>query len=71
MDDDEADKIKLILNVWSVETPRYLVWLQRVWQSHSRHVDLKKVSNQEEPKYPEILGRATKRAPHREAFIPI
>jgi hypothetical protein len=34
-----------ILNVWSVETPRCLAWLQGVWQSHSRHADLKKVSN--------------------------
>jgi hypothetical protein len=34
----------------------------RVWQSHSRHADLKKVSSQ---KHPEVLGRAL-----REAFIP-
>jgi hypothetical protein len=46
MDDGEADNIKLILNVWSVETPRYPAWLRGVWQSHSRHPDLKKVSNQ-------------------------
>jgi hypothetical protein len=36
-----------VLNVWNVETPRYLAWLQRVWQSYSRRVDLRKVSNQE------------------------
>jgi hypothetical protein len=34
-----------ILNVWSVETPRCPAWLQGVWQSHSRHADLRKVSN--------------------------
>jgi hypothetical protein len=28
---DGTDEIMLILNVWSVETPRYLAWLQRVW----------------------------------------
>jgi hypothetical protein len=44
--DDEAGKIMLILNEWSVETSRYPVWLQRIWQSHSRHADLRKVSNQ-------------------------
>jgi hypothetical protein len=32
--------------------------------------DLKKVSNQEAPKRPEVLGRAIRRAPHKEAFIP-
>jgi hypothetical protein len=63
-------KVMLILNIWSVETPRYPAWLQGVWQSHSRHVDLKKVSNQEAPKHPEVLGRAIRRAPHGEAFIP-
>jgi hypothetical protein len=44
--------------------------LQRFWQRHSRHADLRKVSNQEAPKYPEILGRATSRALLGEAFIP-
>jgi hypothetical protein len=44
--------------------------LQGVWQSHPRHADLKKVSNQEAPKHPEILGRAIRRAPNREVFIP-
>jgi hypothetical protein len=44
--------------------------LQIVWQSHSRHADLRKVSNHEVPKHPEVLGRAIRRAPHREAFIP-
>jgi hypothetical protein len=63
-------KVMLIFYVWSVETSRYPAWLQRVRQSHSRHADLRKVSNQEAPKYPEILGRAIRRAPHREAFIP-
>jgi hypothetical protein len=58
-----------VLNVWNVETPRYLAWLQRVWQSYSRRVDLRKVSNQEVPKHPEILGRAIRRAPHMEAFL--
>jgi hypothetical protein len=67
---DEAIKICRSLNVWSVETPRYPAWLQGVWQSHPRHADLKKVSNQEAPKHPEVLGRAIRRAPHREAFIP-
>jgi hypothetical protein len=66
---DEAGKVILILIVWSAETPRYPVWLQRIWQSHSRHADLKKVSSQEAPKHPEILGRAIRRAPYREAFI--
>jgi hypothetical protein len=41
-----------------------------VWQRYSRHADLRKVSNQEAPKYPEILGRATRRALLGEAFIP-
>jgi hypothetical protein len=63
-------KVILILNVWSVETSRYPAWLQRVWQSHSRHDDHKKVSNQKAPKHPKVLGRTVRRAPHREAFIP-
>jgi hypothetical protein len=42
----------------------------RVWQSHPRHVNLWKVSIQKAPKHLEILGRATTRTPHREAFIP-
>jgi hypothetical protein len=42
----------------------------RVRQSHPRHVDLKMVSNQSAPKYPEVLGRANRCTPHREAFIP-
>jgi hypothetical protein len=46
---DETNEIMLILNVWSVETPRYPAWLQRVWKSHSRHADLRKVSNQKHP----------------------
>jgi hypothetical protein len=68
--DDEVVGVTTILNIWSVETPRYLAWLQRVWQSHSRHADLRKVSNQEAPKHREVLGRAIRRAPHREACIP-
>jgi hypothetical protein len=36
-------KVMLISNVWTVETSRYLAWLQGVWQSHSRHADLTKV----------------------------
>jgi hypothetical protein len=60
----------LILNEWSVETPRYPAWMQGVWQSHPRHADLKKVSRQKAPKHPELLGRAIRHAPHREAFIP-
>jgi hypothetical protein len=60
----------LILNELSVETPRYPSWLQRVWQSHPRHVDLRKVSNQSASKHPEVLGRAIRHAPHRDAFIP-
>jgi hypothetical protein len=35
-----------------------------------RHADLKKVSRQKVPKHPEILGRAIRCTPHREAFIP-
>jgi ribosomal protein L37AE/L43A len=42
----------------------------RVWQSHSRHADLKKVSNQKAPKHPEILGRAIRRTPHRGPSFP-
>jgi hypothetical protein len=60
----------LILNEWSVEAPRYRAWLQRVWQSHPRHADLRKVSNQSASKHTEVLGRAIRHAPHREAFIP-
>jgi hypothetical protein len=67
--DDEAKNL-LIYLVWSVETPRYPAWLQGVWQSHSRHADLKKVSKQNAPKHPDVLGRAIRHAPHREAFIP-
>jgi hypothetical protein len=37
---------------------------------YPRHADLKKVSNPEAPKHPEILGRAIRHAPRREAFIP-
>jgi hypothetical protein len=44
--------------------------MQGVWRSHPRHADLKEVSNQEASKHPEILGRAIRHAPHREAFIP-
>jgi hypothetical protein len=32
--------------------------------------DLKKVSKQKASKHPEVLGRAIRRAPQREAFIP-
>jgi hypothetical protein len=67
---DETDEIMLILNIWSVETPRYPAKLQGVWQSHPRHADLKKVSSQKALKHPEILGRAIRCAPHKEAFIP-
>jgi hypothetical protein len=35
-----------------------------------RHADLKKVSNQEVPKHPEVLGMVIRHAPNREAFIP-
>jgi hypothetical protein len=59
----KLSKVMLILNIWSVETPRYLAYLQRVWQSHPRHVNLKKISNQEVPKHPEVLGRAIRCAP--------
>jgi hypothetical protein len=70
VDNNEADETMLIFNVQTVETPRYPIQLQRVWQSHSRHADLKKVSNQEAPKHLEVLSRAMRRAPHRGAFIP-
>jgi hypothetical protein len=53
---DEANKIMLILNVWSVETSRYPAWLQRVWQRHSRHADLKKVSSQKSPSTQKYLA---------------
>jgi hypothetical protein len=46
---DEVVGVTSILNRWSVETPRYPAWLQRVWQSHSRHADLRKDSNQKRP----------------------
>jgi hypothetical protein len=65
-----ADEIIWIFERMGVETPRYLALLQRVWQSHSRHAALRKISNQEVPKHPEVLGRAIRRAPHVEAFIP-
>jgi hypothetical protein len=39
-------------------------------QSHPRHDDLKKLSRQKAPKNPNILGRAIRCAPHREAFVP-
>jgi hypothetical protein len=42
---DEVGEIMLILNVWSVETPRCPALLQGVRQSHSRHADLRKVSS--------------------------
>jgi hypothetical protein len=42
---DYEAKNPLILNVWSVETPRYPAWLQGVSQSYSRHADLQKVSS--------------------------
>jgi hypothetical protein len=46
---DEAWQSDVILNVWSVEIPRYPALLQGVWQSHPRHADLKKVSKQKRP----------------------
>jgi hypothetical protein len=45
----KVGKVMLISNVWSVETSRYPAWLQGVWQSHSRHADLRKVSRQKRP----------------------
>jgi hypothetical protein len=66
----KLDKVMLISKIWSVEKYRYPAWLQGVWQSHSRHADLRKVSSQETPKHPEVLGRSIRHAPHGEAFIP-
>jgi hypothetical protein len=45
----EAGETISILIAWSVETPKYPAWLQRVWQSHSRHADLRKVSKHKSP----------------------
>jgi hypothetical protein len=47
--DDEVIEVTSIIIIWSVETSRYLAWLQSVWQSHLRHADLRKVSNQKRP----------------------
>jgi hypothetical protein len=49
MINDEAGGTMLILNVWSVETTRYPAWLQGVWQSHSRHANLRKISKHKRP----------------------
>jgi hypothetical protein len=47
-------------------TKRYITF----GDNHSRNVDLRKVSNQEAPKHPKVLGGAIRHVPHREAFIP-
>jgi hypothetical protein len=52
----EAGETISILIVWSEETSRYPAWLQRVWQSHSRHADLKKVSRQKRPSTQKYLA---------------
>jgi hypothetical protein len=43
VNDETNEAMFDILNVWSVETPKYPAWLQEVWQSHSRHADLRRV----------------------------
>jgi predicted alternative tryptophan synthase beta-subunit len=58
-----------ILNVWSGETQISCIAAKSLSEP-SRHADLRKVSNQEAPKHPGVLGRAIRRAPHREACIP-
>jgi hypothetical protein len=45
-----------ILNVWSVETPRYPAWLQGVWLGHSKHADLRKVSKHKHPSTQKYLA---------------
>jgi hypothetical protein len=42
----------------------------RVWQSHPRYDDLKKVSKQKRPSTRNYLAGPIRHAPHGEAFIP-
>jgi hypothetical protein len=42
----------------------------RVWQSHSRHADLRKVSKLKHPCIWKYLAGPFRRAPLRKAFIP-
>jgi hypothetical protein len=42
----------------------------RVWQSHPRHADLRKVSNRKRPSTRKYLAGPIRRTPHGEAFIP-
>jgi hypothetical protein len=41
----------------------------RVWQSHSRHADIRKVSNQNRPSTRKYLAGPSGAHPHGEAFI--
>jgi hypothetical protein len=66
---DEAGKMILILNVWSVETPRYPAWLQESGRV-TRGMPTSRRSQIQMPKHREVLGRAIRRAPLREVFIP-
>jgi hypothetical protein len=66
--DDEARNL-LILNEWSVETPRYPAWLQESGRA-TRGMPTSRRSQVYSAQAPEALGRAIRRTPHREAFIP-
>jgi hypothetical protein len=67
--DDEA-KNPLVLNVWSVETPRYPIWMQGVWQSHSRHADQRKVSKHKHPSTRKYLAGTLGAHPTRRPSFP-
>jgi hypothetical protein len=54
--DDEVVGVTSILSEWSVGTSKYPAWMQGVWQSHSRHADLRKVSKQKHPSMQKFLA---------------
>jgi hypothetical protein len=66
----ESDKAMLVFECMECRDTQISCTAARVWQNHSRHADLKKVSKQKAPKHLGVLGRAIRCAPHREAFIP-
>jgi hypothetical protein len=60
---DETDKIIAIFERMECKDNQISCVTARVWQSHPRRADLKKVSKQNAPKHPEVLGRAIRHAP--------
>jgi hypothetical protein len=66
---DEAGEIMLILKVWCGDTQISCIAAKspvEPLEACRPHEGLKSVA----PKHPEVPGRATRHAPHKEAFIP-